>query len=148
MIRVTSCILEHCLLFDFGKNNSSIKAEKEYSKSPLRYFKIIVWWKLIATTFLPLRHCPSSSSSLSITKGGARAVTTLKTVRALVDTAATERSPPGQIMVSRRTDLPDTIPTRFHFVLENAGTSVEREKCLFQYTILMFSNMVRVQKKY
>lgn len=64
---------------------------------------------------IPLRHCPSSSNSLSMTKGGARAVTTLNTVLARVETAATDRSPPGQIIVSTLTFRPETRPTRFHF---------------------------------
>jgi hypothetical protein len=74
-------------------------------------------------SFLPLKHCPSSSSSLSITKGGASAVTTLNTVLALDDTAATARSPPGQMMVSSRTDRPDTNPTLFHLTLDVPGST-------------------------
>lgn len=57
-----------------------------------------------------------------MTKGGDNAVTTRNTVRARVDTAATERSPPGHIIVSKRTDRPDTKPTRFHLTLETDVT--------------------------
>lgn len=77
---------------------------------------------------LPRKHCPSSSSSLSITKGGDKAVTTLKTVLARVETAATERSPPGHMIVSNRTDLPETIPTLFHLELVGGYEYSEKKK--------------------
>ena len=85
---------------------------------------------LVGEVDLPLRHCPSSSSSLSMTKGGARAVTTLNTVLALEETAATDRAPPGQMIVSNRTDLPDTIPTLFHLTLDELGSTNDKIKIM------------------
>lgn len=57
-----------------------------------------------------------------MTKGGAKAVTTRNTVLARAETAATDKSPPGHTIVSKRTDRPDTIPTRFHLTPSNTET--------------------------
>lgn len=86
----------------------------------------------------PLKQNPSSSNSDSITNGGAKAVTTRNTDLGFADKPIfkylfyrernkyakkkkvipeTTMSPPGQTIVSNCTLVPDTKPTRRHFVL-------------------------------
>lgn len=110
-------------------------ARKTYKWRYEQFFHYLNW------RILPLRHWPSSSSSLSMTKGGESAVTTRKAVRALEEIAATERSPPGQTIVSKRTDLPDTKPTFFQrtlfWVLFLAGMIKKNEGRLLNILVFL-----------
>lgn len=70
-----------------------------------------------------------------MTKGGARAVTTLNTVLAREDTAATDKSPPGQMIVSSLTERPDTIPTLFHLTAVEGDVGSGNRKDNVQFHI-------------